>query len=346
MEPRVSVVMPVYDGGEVFRTCLDSVLRCSPPADEVIVVSDGSTDGTDDAARERGVTLIRLPGNGGPSRARNAGVAAATGDVMFFVDADVSVPPDAVARVKRHFAEPGAADAVFGCYDDAPAAPQFVSQYRNLLHHYVHLTGSEEAGTFWSGLGAVRRAAFLEAGGFNEGRRFLEDVELGYRLRAAGRRIRLEKSLQGKHHKRWTAWGMLKTDVLGRALPWTELTWEYGKLPKDLNVRTSARWSAALAGLAPVLALASIFLPGPWRIAGLAAAFVAALLLVLTNRGFYGCLRRKRGTLFAAASIPLHWAYFVYAGATFAICSAWFALTRRPRAEPPAAVRPLPGPEA
>ena len=54
--------------------------------------------------------------------------------------------------------EPGIA-AVFGSYDDEPGAPNLVSQYRNLLHHFVHQTGRTEASTFWTGCGAVRRDA-------------------------------------------------------------------------------------------------------------------------------------------------------------------------------------------
>lgn len=75
-------------------------------------------------------------------------------------------------------------DALIGSYDDDPKSPDFISQYRNLMHCSVHQTGRSEASTFWSGCGAIRREVFLESGGFDETyvRPAIEDIELGYRL--------------------------------------------------------------------------------------------------------------------------------------------------------------------
>lgn len=113
--------------------------------------------------------------------------------------------------------------ALIGSYDDAPGATNFLSQYRNLLHHYVHQTGNEEASTFWGACGAVRREVFLAMGGFDESYRqaSIEDIELGYRLKRAGLKILLCKALQVKHLKRWEAGSLLKADFCYRALPWT-----------------------------------------------------------------------------------------------------------------------------
>jgi cellulose synthase/poly-beta-1,6-N-acetylglucosamine synthase-like glycosyltransferase len=83
--------------------------------------------------------------------------------VLFFVDADVMVSPDAIERVLGYFHREPEIDALFGSYDDQPAEPNFLSQYRNLLHHYVHQCGREEASTFWGACGAIRRDVFLAA---------------------------------------------------------------------------------------------------------------------------------------------------------------------------------------
>ncbi len=100
--------------------------------------------------------------------------------------------------------------AVFGAYDTQPEAPQLVSQYRNLLHHFVHSQSAGEAETFWGGCGAIRREVFLEAGRYDEWsypRPQIEDVELGHRVRALGHRILLRPEIQCTHLKRWTLRG-------------------------------------------------------------------------------------------------------------------------------------------
>src|SRR5207244_10593392 len=78
----------------------------------------------------------------------------------------------------------------------------------------------------------------------------IEDIEFGYRLRAAGHRIRLDPGLQGTHLKRWTLGSIVGTDVKRRALPWARLILESGHAPDDLNLARSQRVSAGLVGLA------------------------------------------------------------------------------------------------
>src|SRR6185436_3746045 len=101
-----------------------------------------------------------LAHNAGAAAARNAGASEAQATILLFVDADVAVAPGTVARLLAWFETQPDLDAVFGSYDDRPARAGLVSQFRNLLHHYVHQHGNPEAATFWAGFGAVRRDAF------------------------------------------------------------------------------------------------------------------------------------------------------------------------------------------
>src|SRR5207248_370162 len=122
----------------------------------------------------------------------------------------------------------------------------FYSQFRNLLHCYVHRQGQRNASTFWTGCGAIRRKLFEEHGGFTDCGD-LEDIEFGYRLVAAGVRIELRPDLQVKHRKCWTFWSTAKTDLLNRGIPWTLLILRTGVIPNDLNVKLSQRISVGLA---------------------------------------------------------------------------------------------------
>ena len=329
--PRLSVIVPVYNGAMHLSRCLDS-LRLSHYSDfEVIVVDDCSTDRSSQIAERSGACCIRAPQTLGPAGARNLGVTHAHGDIFVFVDADVEVPRNALGLIERDFADDAQLAAVFGAYDDEPAWDDFLSQYKNLMHSYVHLKSSERAITFWAGGGAVRREAFVEAGGFDAVRYrhpSIEDIELGYRLARAGRKIKLNKHLRVKHLKRWTVRSLLKADIIRRAIPWTQLIVETRHLPRDLNLTSGARVSAGLVGLLAVgctivLVQAVRILPGatPSIFRGeLTILAIVAMAILALNWDVYWFFAKKRGAWFALRVVPVHWFYYLYSGAVFAVC--------------------------
>ena len=101
-----SVVIPVFNGERYLAEAIGSVLEQTYEPVEVIVVDDGSTDGSAEIARSfDGVEVIVQP-NAGPAQARNRGIAAARGEFLAFVDADDTVPPDKlelqVAHLRAH----------------------------------------------------------------------------------------------------------------------------------------------------------------------------------------------------------------------------------------------------
>lgn len=324
----ISVVVPVYNGGPHLARCLDALLASDYAAREIVVVDDGSTDASADAAASRGCEVLRLDARSGPAAARNRGVRRARGPVILFVDADVEVRRDTLARFASIFRERPAVAAAFGSYDDAPAARNFFSQYKNLFHHYVHQQSSSEAETFWAGCGAIRRAAFEAVGGFDE-RRYarpsVEDIELGYRLRRAGFEIVLDGSVQVKHLKRWTLTSMLRSDIFDRALPWSRLIVEgRGPMINDLNLRAADRLSAALAAIA----LASLALSPVWP-ALVAPALAALAAVLIINRRLYKFFFASGGARFAAGAFVMQLLYYVYGGLAFALCLCAHALRGR-----------------
>lgn len=325
--PLVSVVIPVHNGARFLDRCLDACATSSYANLEVIVIDDASTDASAAIAERHGAAVVRLPSQSGPSAARNAGAERGKGEVLFFVDADVVVHADAVERaVDRLEREPDVA-AVFGSYDDSPAERNLLSQYKNLQHHFVHQTAGVEAATFWGACGAIRRDAFKAAGGFDAARYprpSIEDIELGYRLRAQGYRIRLDKGLQGKHLKRWTLASWLRADILSRAIPWSELILDRKEILHDLNLKVSDRVSAGLMGLSVALLAASLLRA---RLLWIVALLMLAVGIL--NRAFYAFLRRRGGLWFVMIAVPLHFFYFFYCGAIFVIC--WLARPFRPK---------------
>ena len=302
---RPTVVVPAHQAAATLGRCLASILSAGFAASDVVVVDDGSTDDTSAIAVRMGARLVRHDAPRRPAEARNAGVRASAAPLVVFVDADVAVHRDVRRRIVARFeAEPDLA-ALFGAYDTAPPAPAVVSRYRNLLHHFVHRRAEAEAETFWTGLGAVHRERFDALGGFDPAWDYLEDVEFGLRLRAAGGRIRLDPDIQGTHLKAWTLRSMLRTDLWGRAVPWTRLLRSRAARTGSLN--TGREHQVAAAAVA-VLALCLIAVP-VWPWAGL-GALAAAGLFWASNARFFAFLARLHGPGFALRAAPYHAAHY------------------------------------
>ncbi len=382
-KPLISVVIPVYNGGDDFQRCLkaltasvnrdftvkplpQSITQRGPVGGlsahqsgsaimdarsvEIIVVSDGDSDGSWRLAEAFGVRLIRLPESGGPAKARNIGAKSANGDILFFVDADVEVHPNTLAQVAQSFEADASLAALIGSYDDAPGAPNFLSQYKNLIHHYTHQQAGLEASTFWGACGAIRRPVFEAVGGFDEGYRrpCIEDIELGYRLKYAGYPIHLRSDIQVKHLKRWTPMTLLRADIFYRALPWMNLLMQvqrtrpafYQRFTQELNLNWSSKVSVILVfGLllsavgVGVGAIAFDASPtvSVWGLASgsllwWTTALLCGLGLLLINLPVYRFFYQRHGWLFALKTVPWHWLYFFYSGLVYAYTTARYRL--------------------
>src|SRR5690606_15457371 len=141
-------------------------------------------DASAEMARSKGARMLRTPNRSGPAAARNLAAGSSAGEILMFVDADVLIEVDTLSKVASRFVHIPEISALFGSYDDEPAEQNFLSQYKNLQHHFVHQTSSRNASTFWSGLGAIRRDVFLQHGGFDCDKfpePSIEDIELGFR---------------------------------------------------------------------------------------------------------------------------------------------------------------------
>jgi len=260
---KISVIIPNYNGSGTLRQCLEAVKASNYKEYECIVVDDASTDNSVKIAKGLAIQVIELSGGpSGPAHARNLGAQTASGDIIFFVDADVVIYPDTLQKIVFSFTGSSELVAVFGSYDDQPGDGNFLSQYKNLFHHFVHQQASENSNSFWSGCGAIRRDIFLEFGGFDTlkyPRPSIEDIELGRRLVVKGYKILINKMLQVKHLKRWTLSNLVKTDIFDRGIPWTQLVIADRKIPNDLNLESSQRWSALVVGALLMFMAASAF---------------------------------------------------------------------------------------
>jgi cellulose synthase/poly-beta-1,6-N-acetylglucosamine synthase-like glycosyltransferase len=336
--PQLSVIVPVRNGVSVLPRSLGALLESDLERArwELIVVDDASTDDSARVADWYADLVLQLPERAlGPAYARNRGCDVARGEIVVFVDADVCVHRDTLRRFADLF-DDATIGAAFGSYDTRPPAAGLVSQYRNLLHHYVHQQNAGDAETFWAGCGAVRRSAFVEADMFDEWhfpRPQIEDIELGGRIRALGHRIILAPEIQGTHLKRWTLTGMIRTDLFDRGVPWTRLLVQRSAALRagSLNLQPIEKIKTALVCLACLLvALAAVTVDARW----LMGAGFALLAVLASSYDVYAFFLRARGWRFAFAVVPLNLMYYALNGVSATFGWLLHHLVGEPRPDP------------
>jgi glycosyltransferase involved in cell wall biosynthesis len=182
----VSVIVPVFDTERFVAAALDSIVAQTRPADEVIVVDDGSTDSSaaiaDEYASRHPELRVLRQANGGPGAARNAGIEAATGEFLAFHDADDEMVPDRLSVQLECFARRADLDVVVGAEDpmiEAGAAPGVEAMTRARPgwrghEHALHLMSM-----------MARATVFDRVGRFDPSYRMAEDTEWFARAFAA-----------------------------------------------------------------------------------------------------------------------------------------------------------------
>jgi GT2 family glycosyltransferase len=321
----LSVVVSIHDSAWTLNEALAAIRASELRRDsyEIIVVDDASTDGSVAIAARYADTVVKLKGHrSGPAYARNRGVELARGQVIAFVDDDVVVRPDTLSRMLATLVERADVDAVSASHADSSGAPNFVSQYWNLLLRFGEQRHPGSGAQFAPGCGAVRREAFLSAGMYDEWRfatACLENVELGERLLAKGHEVLLSSEMKVTHLKQWDFGSVcqeiwFRCRLLARSLGYTRMR---TAAPSEVVFTLSRTLTPAVA-LLGILMLAAAFVPSPH--AG-AKGGAAVLALLLTNFPMHRFYAGARGLGFAILSAPLH--LFVQIVAAAALCTGW-----------------------
>ncbi|MFJ8492967.1 mycofactocin biosynthesis glycosyltransferase MftF [Streptomyces sp. NPDC094038] len=203
-DPRYTVVVPVRDRPRQ----LDRLLRSIGPGRPVIVVDDASRQPSAVAAvaARHGARLVALAVNVGPAGARNAGLRLVTTPYAVFADSDIVLDPDTVPTLLRHFADPQVAMAVPRITGLPAPATTWIERYENSrssLDLGAH-PAPVRPGTpvSWASSACVVARVDALGEGFDAGMRVGEDVDLCWRLVAAGRRVRYEPAVRAAHEHR------------------------------------------------------------------------------------------------------------------------------------------------
>lgn len=299
---HISVIIPVYNAAATLPSCLDALFACDYGDYEVLVVDDGSTDRSREIAGCYPCRLLALPRNVGAARAKNHGAEAASGEVLFFTDADIRVPHETLSWIAEDLADPEV-DGVVGLLAEHCPYDNFGSQFKNLWMHYTYRRQPRRVGLFFTSAAAIRRRVFMAEGGFDPhyvGASITEDIEFGQRLLTKGYCIVMDQRLMVEHDKHYSATQVLRTDLLrARGLI---LTWLRNRMNKRAHY-ASVPWffgAGVLAlGCATLSAILAIILKEPRVLYATLGCVIGALLL---NAPFLAALWRWRGVGFGLLS--------------------------------------------
>ncbi|GAA5049301.1 hypothetical protein HNP84_004307 [Thermocatellispora tengchongensis] len=333
--PDVAVIVPNYNKNKTLRACLESVYAQTYAPAEVVVVDDVSTDGSAAIAREFPCAVVVAPRNGGPAAARNLGVASTSAPLLFFVDSDTALAPDAIHNAVKAYRDTPDCGMVQGIYDIEPLYDDGpVERYRVLCEHYER---SRTVATFLS-CTLVPRHVFQEAGGLDERLRDGEDFEFGTRVPARYRLV-VTTSVVTRADDEDRFWGCLRERfVRSTTLPVIMVRARrlrgQGTVGFQLNMigtgqhkRRKPPAISSASATATFLTLPLAFL-SPWLLAVPAAAFG---IFLHRNRRFAGFARAHRGAGFAMwvvwMQLCFHTAFFL--GACAGLLRVAYELVRR-----------------
>lgn len=290
-ETLISVVIPNYNSTKTIGLCLEALMQQTHQNMEVIVVDDGSNDGCLDIIKNYQVTLLSTGNNSGPSRARNIGAHAAKGELIFFLDSDVALFPNALENTISEFGKDARLGSVCGIYDKVPLVrDSLVEDYRSLQAYHWRKSSEGIVTPGFFSLGAVKTSVFKEIGDFNETLRDSEDAEYGHRL-SEHYLLLLTSEVMGRHDDDDSVRIIMKK-LFRRARTRVPLYFHRGKPMKGFE--TPAR---ALALVAAGLTFMSLPLVLFSSVLGLLPLFTF-LSFVLLDFGQYRFVLRERGFLF------------------------------------------------
>lgn len=316
----VSVIIPCFNSEKTLAACLDAIVAQTRPPLEIIVVDDASSDKSRQIAAGYPCRLIAQPVNRGPAAARNTGAAASSGSVLFFVDSDAALEPDAVDTALKVMETDPECALVQGIYHSQPLiADGPVEEYKTLFEHFWRRRCAGPVTITLFAVAAIRRSAFEETGGFDESLRDGEDVEFGTRLPARWR-VLMNSAVIARHDDVDRLRPLLREQYRRATVfgPNVVRAFRHREGRGVSAVRTNALspagvlFSAATLATLPLPLAAAIPSTG-WtdRSPMLTATLLGTPMLayggfLVANRALLGFVRRRRGAAFTGYFAVVH----------------------------------------
>ncbi len=309
--PRISVIVPNYNGAATLALCLESIFASDHGSFEVIVVDDASTDTSREIAQPFPCRLVELSLRSGTGRARTTGALHSTGEILFFTDADCLLQKDTLRRVETAVNRLGETVIVGGTYTPVPHDRDFFSLFQSVFIHHSELRNVDSPDYVAGHAMAIAATTFWKTGGFPENRLpILEDVEYSHGLRRTGYRLLIRPDILVQHVFNFNLYRSFRNGWR-KSFYWTR----YSLANRDLcaDSGTASRSLKVTVGMHSIFLLLVVLqasVPPVWM-ACLGGALAACVFW--TNRNLLRAFRRVAGPVRAGL-------LFLYYAALYPFC--------------------------
>jgi lipopolysaccharide/colanic/teichoic acid biosynthesis glycosyltransferase/glycosyltransferase involved in cell wall biosynthesis len=285
--PKYSVIIPAYQAAHVIGDCLRALEVQTVPREryEVIVVDDGSTDGTAAAAHEAGADRVLVRAHQGPAVARNEGVAESSGEIVLFTDADCAPTRDWIEKMAQAFDAPEVVGAK-GTYRTRQR--QVVARFVQLEyeHKYARMAQQEWIDFIDTYSAAYRKDVFLANGGFDHlfTTASVEDQEFSFRLARKGYRLTFAPDAVVYHQHDATLYEYWRRKFGIGYWKALLLRWHPERVTRDSHTPPTLKAQIGLMGFFGLTALLAIFwTPALWATLIMGALFLFSAMPFLAR---------------------------------------------------------------
>lgn len=310
-KPFLSVIIPAYNASHSLARLVLSLRKSRFTQFEIIIGDDASHDQVTTAVLHKSfpsarLSVVRLTHNRGPAAARNAAVKHARGQVLVFLDADVTVYSDTLAKIAKKFREDSDLIALTGVWDKHQNTSDFFPQFKALRDWSYWTNERDRDGYYYlfsTRNAAIRRDVFTRLGGFNEAFRQMEDVELTYRI---AKRYAIIFAPDVRVHHEFEGFVAVARKYFWRSFYWTKLYGTHRKF--DTVATTMSETVTAVTGVGAIGILgagtiAYFILPLAWvRTVTLGSAAILFLFHLLFLRKFLWFCYREKGIGFTISA--------------------------------------------
>ena len=300
MQPKISLIIPNFNGESTLNDCLCAAFASDYADFEVIVVDDCSLDRSVEIIQRFPCRLIQLPEHRGASAARNAGARASKGSLLFFTDADCVLHPQALSISAQMAVHCGSKTVIGGTYQLRSFDNRFCSRFQSVFIHYSETKNAASPDYIASHAMIMCRDEFLANGGFKEQwLPILEDVEFSHRLLRSGYNLTLNPRITAQHIFNYS-WKKSCANAFRKSRYWIEYSLSNHDLFSDSGTASyELKTNVAIFIAIALCVVLGILLPQTLAPIWISLASICAFANLLVNRRLLTAFYSTYGLQFA-----------------------------------------------